>query len=154
MVIAVPIGIAFPVQFYQVNHASLADIRRTPCSLTWLSHVASQKRSDMKLANVMIPDTRAWSWSMVFWPWWFLLALCTLVVLVAGLYPCCSTATEAQKLLASRLRTYNLGFMLLLSVPLSYALHLDGTIPPGITVLFPSLAVVAAAGLHFMHQSR
>jgi hypothetical protein len=66
-----------------------------------------------------------WSWIWVFWPYWMLASICIAIAAWATCRMLGTSDADALKQ-SSALRVYNIGFFLLLTLPLTGALYLDG----------------------------
>ena len=68
---------------------------------------------------------KEWSWVWVFWPYWMLASIC---LAIAAWASCKMIRTSDSSTIqqSSKLRIYNLGFFLILTLPLTGACYLDG----------------------------
>ena len=96
-----------------------------------------------------LPD---WSWNWVFWPYWFLASLCLGSVAFATWRGTNSNPSVVKQ--AAALRTYNVGFLLLLALPLTGAGYLDGILTDQIAMVVPGLVGIAGVAVYLMNRSR
>jgi hypothetical protein len=120
---------------------SIATVHHMPGSCVCSPSATKGQRADTEWPfawQKQNDELKDWTWVWVFWPYWMLASMCLAIAAWSTyriLGPGAGDADILQQ--STTLRTYNIGFFLLLTLPLTGACYLDGLVSNQIAFMLP-----------------